>query len=282
MKFTKKVAALAIAISVTTFGAYAATGIVATDGLNIRSAPSTTASVVGRANTGSALEISEYINGWYKLNYNGGTAYAASDYVSVKVIGEGLVNYSGDVWLRRKADWNAGAAEKINNGTKVSVTAVTGDFYEILYNGNIRYIPAVCTNVRRDALADREVVGGAQTRCIQVAEQYIGSPYVYGGTTPAGFDCSGFTMYVYSQLGISLPHSSKGQASCGVAVSRDELIPGDLVFFNTAGSGISHVGIYAGNGMFIHSPLSGRSVCYSSMNTPYYTGRFVTARRIAR
>lgn len=283
MKFTKKVTVLAMALSVTMFSAHAATGIVATNGLNVRSAPSVSASVVGRCNTGNTLEISEYLNGWYKVTYGGSNAYVSSDYVSVKVIGEGLVNYNGDVYLRKTADWNAAAAEKINNGTKLSVTAAIGDFYEILYNGNIRYIPAVCTNVRRDSLVDREIaVGGTAQRCLQVAAQYLGTPYVYGGTTPAGFDCSGFTMYVYSQLGISLPHSSKSQASCGVAVSRDELMPGDLVFFNTTGSGISHVGIYSGNGMFIHSPLSGSSVCYTNMNSPYYSGRFVTARRVAR
>ena len=283
MKFTKKVTALAMALSVTAFSAHAATGIVATDGLNIRSAPSVSSSVVGRCGTGSTLEISEYLNGWYKVSYGNGVAYVSSDYVSVKVIGEGLVNYNGDVYLRSVADWDAAASEKICNGTELSVTAVTGDFYEILYNGNIRYIPAVCTNVRRDTLVDREIMTGELAQCsLQVAAQYLGTPYVYGGTTPAGFDCSGFTMYVYSQLGISLPHSSKSQASCGIEVSRDELLPGDLVFFNTTGSGISHVGIYAGNGMFIHSPLSGSSVCYSSMNTPYYTGRFVTARRVAR
>jgi peptidoglycan DL-endopeptidase CwlO len=87
-----------------------------------------------------------------------------------------------------------------------------------------------------------------------VATQYIGVPYVYGGATPAGFDCSGFVMYVYAQFGISMPHSSSGQGAMGTRISEADAVPGDLVIMS------GHDGFYAGNGMILHAPYEGASV----------------------
>jgi cell wall-associated NlpC family hydrolase len=115
--------------------------------------------------------------------------------------------------------------------------------------------------------------GGA----VGVAMQYLGTPYVWGGGSPGGFDCSGFVMYVYSQMGVSLPHNAAAQFGYGVPVSRDELEPGDLVFFD----GLGHVGIYIGGGQFIHSPHTGDSVKISSLGDSWYAGSYVGARRIA-
>jgi cell wall-associated NlpC family hydrolase len=113
-------------------------------------------------------------------------------------------------------------------------------------------------------------VGGS---VIDIAMRYIGVPYVWAGASPSGFDCSGFTMYVYGKAGVSLPHSSRAQFGYGVAVGRSGLEPGDLVFF---GSPIHHVGIYVGGGNYIHSPYSGSSVRINSMSR----GDFAGARRI--
>ena len=110
---------------------------------------------------------------------------------------------------------------------------------------------------------------------VGVAMQYLGTPYVWGGASPGGFDCSGLVMYAYQQVGISLPHSSYAQYGAGVAVSRDQLQPGDLVFFD----GLGHVGIYVGGGSFIHAPHSGDVVKISSM-TGWYASTYVGARRI--
>ena len=98
---------------------------------------------------------------------------------------------------------------------------------------------------------------------IKTAKSFIGASYLYGGATPAGFDCSGFTMYCYKQLGIDLPHNAAAQISCGNSVSSNNLQPGDLVFF---GKNISHVGIYVGNGKFIHSPRTGEFVRIDSLD----------------
>jgi peptidoglycan DL-endopeptidase CwlO len=111
---------------------------------------------------------------------------------------------------------------------------------------------------------------------VGIAMQYLGVPYVWGGASPSGFDCSGFIMYVYSQVGVSLPHHAASQYGMGSAVSRDQLAPGDLVFFN----GLGHAGIYIGGGQFIHAPHTGDVVKISSLSDSWYAATYVGARRI--
>jgi cell wall-associated NlpC family hydrolase len=113
--------------------------------------------------------------------------------------------------------------------------------------------------------------GGA----VGIAMQYLGTPYVYGGASPSGFDCSGFVMYVYAQLGVSLPHNAAAQYGSGTPVDRSQLQPGDLVFFN----GLGHNGIYVGGGSFIHSPHTGDVVKISPMSG-WYASTYVGARRL--
>jgi peptidoglycan DL-endopeptidase CwlO len=110
---------------------------------------------------------------------------------------------------------------------------------------------------------------------VGIAMRYLGTPYVWGGASPSGFDCSGFVMYVYAQVGVSLPHSSYAQYGAGSPVSRGDLQPGDLVFFD----GLGHVGIYVGGGSFIHAPHTGDVVKISSM-TGWYASTYVGARRL--
>jgi peptidoglycan DL-endopeptidase CwlO len=110
---------------------------------------------------------------------------------------------------------------------------------------------------------------------VGIAMHYLGVPYVWGGASPSGFDCSGFVMYVYGQMGVSLPHSSYAQYGYGSPVSMSQLQPGDLVFFD----GLGHVGIYVGGGSFIHAPHTGDVVKISSL-TGWYASTFVGGRRL--
>lgn len=120
-------------------------------------------------------------------------------------------------------------------------------------------------------------------RIIEKAQEYLGTAYRYGGTSPGGFDCSGFVRYIFAQFGFNLPHNAAAQFNNGTGVEKSALEAGDLVFFACSGSGIDHVGIYSGDNQFIHSssPRSG-GVIYSSLVNGYYAGRYAGAKRILR
>lgn len=119
------------------------------------------------------------------------------------------------------------------------------------------------------------------TNIAQTAKKFHGARYVSGGNGPKGFDCSGFTTYVYSQFGISLPRTSVGQASAGTKVNKNNLQVGDLLIFsNTYKSGPSHAGVYLGNGQFIHASTSTTGVIISDLNSAYYSKHFSYGRRV--
>ena len=115
---------------------------------------------------------------------------------------------------------------------------------------------------------------GGHPATATIALKYLGVKYVWGGESPKGFDCSGLVAYVYAQVGVNLPHYAAAQYGMGVAVPRDQLQPGDLVFFD----GLDHVGIYLGSGQFVHAPHTGDVVKITTLSS--YGGSYVGARRI--
>ncbi len=126
-----------------------------------------------------------------------------------------------------------------------------------------------------------EATSGGQ-EAVNLAATFLGVPYVWGGTSPSGFDCSGLMQYVYKQLGYNINRVADAQMKNGIPVSREELMPGDLVgFYSSPGSGyVSHIGMYAGDGLMIHAPHTGDVVRYASIDSDYYSGRFAGGRRI--
>jgi cell wall-associated NlpC family hydrolase len=120
--------------------------------------------------------------------------------------------------------------------------------------------------------------GGGNSGVVSMALQYLGVPYVWAGATPQGFDCSGLVQYVFGQLGISLPHNTVAQwhDPAAVSVPQDQLLPGDLVFFN----GLDHVGIYIGSGYFVDAPHTGTDVRIDSLTEGWYAARYDGAKRI--
>ena len=122
------------------------------------------------------------------------------------------------------------------------------------------------------------IPGDRYSSVVGIAMQYLGTPYVWGGASPGGFDCSGLVMYVYAQVGVSLPHYTVAQYNYAnsVSVPRDQLEPGDLVFF----AGLGHVGIYVGNGQFIHAPHTGDVVRIDSLSEGWYASEYDGAKRI--
>ncbi|MGQ9658423.1 MAG: NlpC/P60 family protein [Fimbriimonadales bacterium] len=138
------------------------------------------------------------------------------------------------------------------------------------------------TSSKTRSASKSPAVSGSQPAPVRRALGYLGTRYRYGGSGSRGFDCSGFTSYIYRQHGISLPHNSAAQYRVGKPVRRGELRPGDLVFFRTRGSRISHVGIYIGNGQFVHASSARGRVRVDTLNSGYYHQRYVGARRITK
>ncbi len=130
------------------------------------------------------------------------------------------------------------------------------------------------------ANSGREYVNDSPVaKAVAAARSWLGTPYKYGGTSRQGVDCSALMMFVFREAGESLPRTSRQQFMVGSAVERRDLRAGDLVFFNTSGSGVSHVGLFIGNDAFIHASSS-QGVVREMMTAPYFTGRYMGARRI--
>ncbi len=142
----------------------------------------------------------------------------------------------------------------------------------------VRSAPRVAKRYTPEASAP-----GANTDIVRSAYSYRGTPYRYGGSARGGFDCSGFTSYLYRQKGVNLPHSARAQATMGQEVDKANLKAGDLVFFHTVTPGISHVGMYVGDGKFVHaSSRRSGGVRVDSLNSGYYNQRFRGARRYSK
>lgn len=183
---------------------------------------------------------------------------------------------------------------KLPKNTKITITGEENGWYKVSYNGKDGYIskslvtegePPATTSSRSQeeprSATTTTTTSASSKSVVQVAESYAGSKYVSGGSSPSGFDCSGFTQYVYGKCGITLSRTSYTQATQGAAVNKSELQPGDLLLFHYYGSSsIGHVGIYVGNGKFIHAANSNRGVVYDSIESGYYADNYAGARRL--
>jgi cell wall-associated NlpC family hydrolase len=191
-------------------------------------------------------------------------------------------------YFREKPSTDSKAIGQISNGSIVSITGIDGEWYKIKYNNKEGYVHSEYVKIVVSGVTSRSGASLSKAqKVVQYAKDNLGKKYVWGATGPNSFDCSGLVQYVYKKVGINLNRVSRDQATQGVAVSKSNLQPGDLVFFNginsKAGSTyISHVGIYIGNGEFIHASNPTRGVVKDSLSSDYYTKHYVKARRIIR
>ena len=144
------------------------------------------------------------------------------------------------------------------------------------------YAPIIDGGVGSEAGSAEFIPAGSNNKgseIFNIAQGYLGIPYRYGGRDPSGFDCSGLVQYTHQNAGIKVPRTAAAQFNAVYPISRSELKPGDVIFFRVNRHKISHVGIYAGQGKFIHAPNSGKRVSYSSLNEPYWQRRVVKTGR---
>ena len=272
----------AMLLAATALAADIATGAGCTTGssLRLRAEPSTSASVVTTLDKSVAVAIlDDSVDGWYKIAYNGSTGYVSADYLNVDqdnvFTTYGRVNSDG-VNVRSDASTDSSVLATIEEDAIVTVNGLVDGWYDVTCEyGTEGYIRSDFLDLTESSSSNSDIAA--------TAKQYLGTGYVYGGASPRGFDCSGFTMYVYSQHGYSLPHSATSQWQSGLGTrvySISELQPGDLVFFNdpsrNAGKACSHAGVYTGDGQFIHSSSSrSGGVIVSSLTSGYYNTYFV-------
>lgn len=250
--------------------------------LRLRSEASTSASIVTTLDKSVAVAVlDDSIDGWYKISYEGNAGYVSADYMIIDqdniFESYGEVNSDG-VNVRSGPSTDSSVLASVDTGSIVTVNSFVDGWYSVTCQyGTEGYI-------RSDFLDLTSSDGSSSgSSIVDTARQYLGTRYVYGGASPSGFDCSGFTMYVYQQFGYSLPHTATGQWQSGIGTkvwSIGALQPGDLVFFNdpsrNAGKACSHAGIYIGNGQFIHSSSSrSNGVIISDLTSGYYNTYFV-------
>lgn len=272
-----------------TIGASAATlgaGTVTADALRLRSDPTAEGEILATASSGTnVVVLEEAEDGWYKVNYNSVEGYMSGEYLDVATkaetdLGYGQVDTDGDTLnMRAGASTSFDSLCSIPSGTVLELEGIYEGWYKVTYAGNTGYVSSEYIAITTEPAAAASSALGEQL--VALAKQYLGTPYVLGGNGPSSFDCSGFTKYIYAQFGYSLNRTATDQLQNGVSISRDELQPGDLVFFRYRTSKpVSHVGIYIGNGEFIHASTNRYMVQIDQMNSGHYANVFVYARRI--
>lgn len=230
-------------------------GQITGSGVNMRSGPSTSHSVVATGSQGGKCYIIGLNQGWYKVIYNNHICYIRSDFVQLTEY-----PYENQASPNSPKFFRGGKS----TGVSPSVAALNG------------------TASSGSAAPTTPAVSITGSQILAEAQKYLGAPYAYGGASPSGFDCSGFVYYVLKQLGFSPYRTPADQYKQGAAVSKENLQAGDIVFFaGTYASGISHVGIYAGNGQFIHAPNSRSTVSYSNLISGYWANHYYGARRLS-
>jgi len=282
--------------------------------LNIRSGPSTDSTKLGSIPRNERLVILDKGDGtWYHINYQGIEGYVHSDYLKDVLTVENF-SASGEVTgdgvrLRSKPSTegkNLGAYPK---GTKVVLTGINNGWYKLNIDGTIGYMRSDYVKITGPASAVSNPSTGTNTpgsgsnegtsapinvtvgegeasekgqKIVDLALKFVGYDYVYGAESPEdGFDCSGLTWYCYGQFGYKLERrASMQQKKNGTTVSKSKLKVGDLVFFSSNGESVTHVGIYIGDGKFVHAANSTAGVIISDLNSAYYTKCWFGAKRI--
>lgn len=286
-------------------------GIVeARSGLRLRAKPSTSAEIITTAYYGDNVVVIRKVDDWYLVNYNLHIGYMHGDYLTVKErenidLGTGSVDASL-VNLRKGPSTSTSMLDQLKSGEEVEIFGFNCGWYKVRYENQVGYIrsdlvallekPANNTGIAASSSNNGSSASsgsssnsnGSSTgssssdrgqEIATYAQQFVGYPYVYGGSSPSGFDCSGFMQYVFAQFGYSINRTATAQLANGTYVEYNDMRPGDIIYFGY-GSTASHVGMYIGNGQFVHAQNSSTGVVITSLSESWYANRYLCAHRI--
>lgn len=291
-------------------------GFVNTSSLRLRSDANTQAPALDTARRGECVTVIAKEGNWYKVNYNLQEGYMYADYLSVSTkenaeLGYGAISSAG-VNLRTGPSTSYPVTAVSGSGDRCYIIGLNNGWFKVLYNDKICYIRSDfveltevpyenpdspnspkyfrggkslgtalpgSTPLSSSASAVPVTVTGSQI--LAEAQKYIGCPYRSGGASPSGFDCSGYVYYVLKQVGLSPYRTPADQYTMGTSVAKSELKAGDLVFFGS-GSSVTHAGIYAGSGQFLHAPNSRSAISYSDLTSGYWAEHYYGARRVSQ
>lgn len=289
-------------------------GTVNVASLNVRNGAGTNYDRLASLSQGQVVKVFGESNGWYKISINGIEGFVSKEFITIdgesnttpttpttppidnttpNTFGKVAVVNTDALNLRDGAGGNYTKVGTVRYGDKLPIQAHSNGWYKVSFGNVIGWVSGEYVKVISESEANTPKVretplissNYSGEDIVNKSLEYLGVPYVWGGFTPVGFDCSGLVQYVYRQLGIELERTTFYQVHQGVTVSRDELKPGDLLFFTTDDdnpSSISHVGIYKGNDLFVQAPKAGDVVRVSNLNSAYYSNRYYIAKRIIK
>lgn len=272
----------------TTICGYTNLGIAQVDSsLNVREQPDTSSDIVGKMQRDAGCEILEDDGEWLKIESGQVTGYVKAEYI---ITGEAAVAKAQEVMktiatvttqtLNVRAEMNTDCTKLalMPEGEELEVLNQYDGWVEVDLDGDVGYASTDYVEISQQLpkaqtmteLKYGQGVSDARVSLVAYATQFVGNPYVWGGTSlTRGADCSGFVLSVYANYGVYLPHSSRAQAGCGTRISASEAQPGDLFFYGS-GKGINHVAIYIGNGQIVHasSPSTGIKISNAYYRSP--------------
>lgn len=274
--------------------------------VNFRQEPSTESTVLDKLYNGTRVAVLDQTGDWYQVAYDGDVGYMSAEYVETQPIMNiscgGAKVTTAVLNLRSGPGTENDIVAKLAGGSVTKIIGINNGWFKVQYAGDTGYISpdyvevtayagsygksssgsSSSSSAAAKSSGTATAATGTRQEIIDYAATLLGCKYVYGGTSTSGFDCSGFTMYVFNKFGISLSHSSATQYSNSVHISKSELQVGDLVFFSQkkGSSKVGHVGIYVGDNEFIHAASPGKGVRYDDLDSDYYLSHYIGCGRV--